>query len=45
MRQSKLGDKNFNFGKPRSENFKKIMKEKKSGEKSSFFWKTFNIRT
>ncbi len=37
MRKSKLGDKNHNYGKPRSESFKKLISEKKSGENHHFF--------
>ena len=43
MRQSKLGCKNPNYGKPRSDKFKEIMKEKKSGENHHFFGKTLSI--
>ena len=37
MKNSKLGEKNHNYGKPRSEEFKKLMSEKKSGENHHFF--------
>lgn len=37
MRESKLGDKNHNYGKPRTEETKKKISEKKSGENHHFF--------
>jgi group I intron endonuclease len=39
MRQQKLGVKNHNYGKPRSDQFKQIMSLKKSGAKHHFFGK------
>jgi group I intron endonuclease len=39
MRQSKLGPKNHNYGKPRSEETKKKISEKKKGEKHHFYGK------
>lgn len=44
MRQSKLGCKNPNYGKPRNDKFKEIMKEKKSGENHHFFGKTLSLK-
>lgn len=43
MRQSKLGAKNPNYGKPKSEEFKQIMSQKKSGENHHFYGKTFTL--
>lgn len=43
MGQSKLGSKNPNYGKPRSDEFKAIMKEKKSGKNHHFFGKTLTF--
>lgn len=44
MRDKKLGPLNHNYGKPRSEDFCKIMKEKKSGENHHFFGKQLNYQ-
>lgn len=44
MRQSKLGNKNFNFGKPRSENTKINISNSKKGEKHHFFGKELSIQ-
>jgi group I intron endonuclease len=41
MRVAKLGDKNHNFGKPRSDECKKAISEAKSGEKHHFYGKKF----
>lgn len=41
MRQSKLGEKNHNFGKPRSDETKKKISQAKAGENHHFFGKTF----
>ena len=43
MRLAKLGKNNPNFGKPRSDEFKMIMREKKSGEKHHYFGKKLDI--
>lgn len=43
MRLSKLGEKNHNFGKPRSDNTKLAISEAKSGEKHHFYGKTLSI--
>ncbi len=37
MRQAKIGEKNHNYGKQKSEEFKKLMSEKKSGKNHHFF--------
>jgi group I intron endonuclease len=42
MRVSKLGDKNHNFGKPRSEACKRAISEAKSGNKHHFFRKSLS---
>jgi group I intron endonuclease len=42
IRKSKLGDKNPNFGKPRSENTKLSISEAKSGEKHHFYGKNLS---
>lgn len=42
MRKNKLGDKNPNFGKPRSDETKKAISLAKSGEKHHFFGKEFS---
>lgn len=42
MRQAKLGEKNHNYGKPRSDEFKAIMSAKKSGKNHHFWNKEFN---
>lgn len=44
MRKSKLGSNNPNYGKPRSESFKKIMSEKKSKENHHFWKKELSIK-
>ena len=41
MRQAKLGDKNPNFGKPRTEEAKLAISAAKSGDKHHFYGKTF----
>lgn len=41
MRESKLGEKNHNFGKPRSEEIKLKISEAKKGEKHHFYGKKF----
>lgn len=41
MRQSKLGSKNHNYGKPRSEDFKRKLSIAKSGENHHFYGKKF----
>jgi group I intron endonuclease len=41
MRQAKLGIKNHNFGKPRTDEAKQAISEAKSGEKHHFYGKTF----
>ena len=41
MRQAKLGDKNHNFGKPRTDEAKQAISDAKSGEKHHFYGKTF----
>jgi|UniRef100_A0A6C0DJ86 group I intron endonuclease len=41
MRQAKLGDKNHNFGKPRTEEAKLAISAAKSGDKHHFYGKTF----
>lgn len=41
MRQSKLGAKNHNYGKPRSNECKKAISDAKSGEKHHFYGKSF----
>jgi group I intron endonuclease len=41
MRQAKLGDKNPNFGKPRTEEAKNAISAAKSGDKHHFYGKTF----
>lgn len=43
MRQSKLGEKNFNFGKPRDEKTKKNISNSKKGENHHFFGKNLSI--
>lgn len=43
MRQSKLGEKNFNFGKPRDEKTKNNISKSKKGEKHHFFGKELSI--
>ena len=40
MREAKLGEKNHNFGKPRSDDFKTKLSAAKSGEKHHFYGKT-----
>ena len=42
MRQAKLGPKNHNFGKSRTEETKRKISEAKSGEKHHFYGKTFS---
>ena len=42
MRQAKLGDKNPNFGKPRTEEAKLAISAAKSGDKHHFYGKTFS---
>ncbi len=42
MRQSKLGEKNYNYGKPRTEETKRNISISKSGEKHHFFGKPLN---
>lgn len=42
MRISKTGEKNPNFGKPRSDEFKQILSIKKSGENHHYFGKNLN---
>lgn len=42
MRQSKLGEKNHNFGKPRSDDTKQRIADAKKGEKHHFFGKTLS---
>jgi group I intron endonuclease len=42
MRQMKLGDKNHNFGKPRTEEAKRNISLAKAGEKHHFYGKTFS---
>lgn len=44
MRLSKLGDKNPNFGKPRSDETKLAISNAKSGEKHHFYGKTLSIQ-
>ena len=44
MRQSKIGSKNPNYGVPRSDKFKTIMKQKKSGKNHHFFGKQLSIQ-
>lgn len=44
MRKSKLGSLNPNYGKERSENFKALMKEKKSGSNHHFYGKQLEIQ-
>jgi group I intron endonuclease len=39
MRQSKLGEKNFNFGKPRTDETKEKIRQSKLGEKHHFYGK------
>ena len=41
MRQAKLGIKNHNFGKPRTDDAKQAISEAKSGENHHFYGKTF----
>jgi len=41
MRQAKLGEKNHNFGKPRTDSAKLAISEAKSGEKHHFYGKIF----
>jgi group I intron endonuclease len=41
MRQSKIGEKNHNYGKPRTEETRKRISEAKAGEKHHFYGKTF----
>jgi len=41
MRQAKLGEKNHNFGKPRSDDAKRAISAAKSGDKHHFYGKTF----
>jgi len=41
MRQAKLGDKNPNFGKPRTKEAKLAISAAKSGDKHHFYGKTF----
>jgi group I intron endonuclease len=43
MRQSKLGDKNHNFGKPRSDKTKKAISDAKCKEKHHFYGKELSI--
>ena len=43
MRQSKLGDKNFNFGKPRDKKTKENISNSKKGENHHFFGKELSI--
>jgi group I intron endonuclease len=43
MRQSKLGSKNHNFGKPRSEETKFAISNAKSGEKHHFYRKSLSL--
>jgi group I intron endonuclease len=43
MRQAKLGSKNYNYGKSRSDEFKAIMKIKKSKENHHFWGKELSI--
>lgn len=42
MRQAKLGDKNHNFGKPRSDSAKHAISAAKSGDKHHFYGKTLS---
>jgi group I intron endonuclease len=44
MRQSKMGNKNPNFGKPRSETTKSAISNAKSGEKHHFFGKNLSFQ-
>ena len=41
MRQAKIGEKNYNFGKPRTDSAKLAISLAKSGEKHHFYGKTF----
>lgn len=41
MRQSKLGEKNHNYGKPRTDEARKNISNAKAGEKHHFYGKTF----
>jgi group I intron endonuclease len=43
MREQKLGDKNHNFGKPRSDETKKAISDAKSGEKHHFYQQQLSI--
>jgi len=43
MKQAKLGEKNPNFGKPRSNEFKRILSIKKSGENHHYFGKKLEL--
>lgn len=43
MSKSKLGEKNPNFGKPRSDEIKKKISKSKQGEKHHFYGKEFTL--
>lgn len=43
MRNAKLGEKNPNYGKPRSEEFKQKLRDKKSGENHHFYNKKLTL--
>ncbi len=43
MREAKLGEKNFNYGKPRTEEAKKAISIAKSGEHHHFYGKQFTL--